>query len=245
VSPSLQAAVLGVVQGLTEFLPVSSSGHLAIVPRLLGWEPMGKAFDVSLHFGTLVALTAYYRDEVFPTRLVVWLGLASLPAGAVGYFLGPLVERHAGGLGLTVALLGLFGALLGLADRCPRSGELQDLRWRQVLGIGLAQALALLPGVSRSGVTITAGLAAGLGRREAAHFAFLLGLPITLAACLHKFATAPVLNAPFLVGAVTSGVTGWLCIRVLMRYLQRGSYLLFATYRVAVSLILMMWTVTR
>jgi undecaprenyl-diphosphatase len=259
----LQAAILGLVQGVTEFLPVSSSGHLEILPRLLGWAPLGKAFDVSLHFGTLLATLGYFRDEVgrvwegfldsLRTRSLAgryqrmaWaIVLANAPAGLVGYFLEKPIDAYCSELGTVVFCLGFFGLLLAVAESIGRpTREIQDLTLRQVAGIGVAQAFALLPGASRSGTAISGGLMVGLTRSEAAHFSLLLGVPLTLAACLLKLCTTPpqaLCRPELVIGALVSSASGWLCIRALMGFLRRHDYLPFAAYRMLVSAALLVW----
>jgi undecaprenyl-diphosphatase len=221
-----QAAVLGVVQGVTEFLPVSSSAHLYVVPRLLGWPYAGVAFDVALHWGTLFALLAAFwsdwralaRDalgERRPAReLARATGLkravATVPGAIAGLFLQDLEETRLRSLPLQAAMLAGFGFLLWWVDRTrPQGRETRDPGWGTCLLMGAAQAIALVPGVSRSGVTITAGRSAGLARVSAARFSFLLATPITLGAGLvelHKLShdLAPL---TLLIGVVSAAVT--------------------------------------
>ena len=199
----IQAAVLGAVQGLTEFLPVSSSAHLYVIPTLLGWPYAGVAFDVALHWGTLLALlAAFWRDWLTLARDAVggaaperataratWLKLAvaSVPAALAGLLLEDLADSTLRALPIQAATLAVFGFLLWWVDRSrPVGRELRDPGWGTCLVMGSAQALALVPGVSRSGVTITAGRASGLAKVSAARFSFLLATPITFGAGLLK-----------------------------------------------------------
>lgn len=253
----VQAAILGVVQGLTEFLPISSSAHLALVPWLLGWRDPGLAFDVALHLGTLIALLWYFRAEwrkliiagwrIVTTRRVadeeqrrvVLLAIATIPGGIAGKLLNDYAESTFRSPILIATMLILMGIVLWAVDRsAPADRALEAMRPRQALAIGLAQVFALLPGVSRSGATITAGRALRFDRRSAAVFSFLMSMPITAAAVVFKLpdamrsgASAPALA----VGVVTAAVSGWLAIAVLLRYVSRHGYGVFAAYRVVLG----------
>ncbi|MBL8983965.1 MAG: undecaprenyl-diphosphatase UppP [Gemmatimonadetes bacterium] len=262
-----QALVLGLVQGLAEFLPISSSAHLALVPWLMRWQDPGLAFDVALHLGTLVALAWYFRREwaaltlaglrVVRRRRVegpdearaMFVVLATVPAGVAGLALGDLAEsalRHP--VSIAVALM-VLGALLWWADRVmPTSRPLSEMTWRQAALVGLAQACALIPGVSRSGSTITAARALGFDRSSAATFSFLLSFPITLAAVLHEAPKALVggVTLPLVVGVVAAAVSSGIAIAVLLRYVSRRSYGVFAVYRWAAGLfVLGLWWTRR
>lgn len=262
-----QALVLGLVQGLAEFLPISSSAHLALVPWLMRWQDPGLAFDVALHLGTLVALAWYFRREwialiVAGLRVVrrrrvegpsearaMFVLLATVPAGLAGLALGDLAEsalRHP--VSIAVALM-VLGALLWWADRAmPTSRALSEMTWREAALVGLAQACALIPGVSRSGSTITAARALGFDRSSAATFSFLLSFPITLAAVLHEAPKALVggVTLPLAVGVVSAAVSSGIAIAVLLRYVSRRSYGVFAVYRWAAGLfILGLWWTRR
>jgi len=250
----VQAAVLGAIQGLTEFLPISSSAHLYVVPTLLGWRYAGLAFDVALHWGTLLALLAAYgnvwlrlaRDAISSERAVrtsawiTWLKLAaaSVPGALAGLALEDLASRVLRGLPLQAAMLVIFGFLLWAVDRFrPPGRELEVPGWGTCMAMGVAQAVALVPGVSRSGITITAGRAAGLSRVAAARFSFLLATPITFGAGLlelrHLGNGPPA--ASLAVGVVSAAVVGFLAIRGLIRYLGRAGFGLFFAYRVALA----------
>lgn len=249
----LQAAVLGVVQGLTEFLPISSSAHLYLIPRLLGWPDAGLAFDVALHWGTLLALLAAFwgdwmalaRDalvggpEARAAARGTWIKLAaaSLPAAVVGLLLKDVVETRLP-LPLQAATLAIFGFLLWAVDRFrPPGREARDPDWGTCLFMGAAQSLALVPGVSRSGITITAGRAAGLSRVSAARFSFLLATPITLGAGLVELRHLPPHLAldTLAIGVVTAAITGFLAIRGLIRWLGRAGFGVFFAYRLALA----------
>jgi undecaprenyl-diphosphatase len=244
----LEAIVLGAVQGLTEFLPISSSGHLILVPWLLGWPDPGKVFDVALHFGTLVALLGYYWRTwvdllLHDHRRLGLILLGSVPGGVVGLAGSTYIEEHFGRPEQIAVALIVFGVLLYLVDRFRRKTRDQDeFGWRDALLIGTAQALALFPGVSRSGITITTALALGYRREDAATFSFLLATPITGGAVL--WAARKLLQSgiasderlPFLAGVLVSGIVGALAIHVLLRYVRSHSYTPFVVYRVIVGL---------
>ncbi len=249
-----QAVVLGVVQGLTELLPVSSSAHLYVLPTLLGWTYEGLAFDVALHGGTLLALVvAFRRDWWTLAREAVaadpavrrdahglWLRLAvaSVPAALAGKLLEGVAETHLRSLGLQAAMLVLFGALLWAADRfLPRGRDADRPGWSEALTMGFAQCLALVPGVSRSGVTMTAGRVAGLSRVASARFSFLLATPITLGALVLKLPDLPPgLPAGTMALAVASAaVSGLVAIKLLLRLLRHTGFGFFFAYRVALA----------
>ncbi|CAN0434635.1 unnamed protein product, partial [Phaeothamnion confervicola] len=228
----IQGTVLGLVQGVSEFLPVSSSGHLILVPFLTGWEHLGKAFDVALHLGTLVAIVAYFQDEVQGMgrvlggsadarhrQLLQWLVAATVPAGIVGLILDSYLDRTFGGPRSVALFLATFGLLLGWADRVGRKNrEMDQLRPRDVAVVGCAQILALVPGVSRCGITLTAGLLCGLTRSEAARFSFLMALPVTLGAFVLKSGQlfggglSPEMRWACFLGMIVAAGSGWLCI---------------------------------
>ena len=268
----LQAAVLGFVQGLTEFLPISSSGHLILVPWLLGWPPHSKAFDAALHLGTVAALLIYFwRDWVELVRAVLaglgnadarkdprwrlaWLlVIGSIPAGLVGVVLESQIEQRLGQPWMVAVLLIVFGLVLLLADRVAnQQRSIDDVRLQDALAVGLAQILALAPGVSRSGITMTAGLFVGLDRPSAARFSFLLSTPITLAAALYSLrhlvgpgAGGGEGGLSLLVGILFSAVFGILAIGFLLRYLQRNSLVTFVWYRLVAGMLVLLLAVFR
>lgn len=262
VSPTmshLQAAVLGAVQGLTEFLPISSSAHLYVVPTLLGWPYAGMAFDVALHWGTLIALLFAFRRDWWDLARGVfaqdrqkraesrttWLKLAvaSVPAGVAGLLLSDQPNGWTRSLPLQAALLFTFGLLLWLVDRfSPSEHDNTIPGWGTVLFVGAAQALALVPGVSRSGVTITAGRAARLTRVAAARFSFLMATPITFAAGLAEMRhLSPETPATILgVGVLSSAVVGTLAIHGLIRWLSSAGLGAFFAYRAALALVIVL-----
>jgi undecaprenyl-diphosphatase len=249
-----QAAVLGVVQGLTEFLPISSSAHLALFPWLFHWQDPGLSFDVALHWGTLLAVAYYFRRDwaslaggvlraasgrrMNPeAELAAKLAVGTVPAGVVGLLFEHQAETVLRSPWVIAAMLAIIGLLLWVFDRRAGEGPADRLPgWGAVLWIGCAQALAIVPGTSRSGITMLAGLSAGLPRPAAARYSFLLSGPIILAAGLHQLRDfahgAPV---PLAVGVVTSAAAGGLAIAFLLRYLARGSFLPFAVYRLLLA----------
>jgi undecaprenyl-diphosphatase len=265
----LQALLLGVVQGLTEFLPISSSGHLILVPWLLDFHYLeqhpkfNKTFDVALHSGTLVAVLVYFRTELVAyargfvrslrvrqidtedERMAWLIAVATVPAAAIGAAAESTIEDKLGQPWQIAILLAVFGILLGLADRLPERREITGLGWRGALAIGFAQAVALAPGTSRSGITITAARALGLTRRAAARFSFLLLAPITLGAVVYEgidLARAGMPSdalGPFIVGILAAGASGFAAIWGMLRYLQTHNYDIFVVYRVLAAVVVL------
>jgi undecaprenyl-diphosphatase len=262
-----QALLLGVVQGLTELLPVSSSGHLILVPWLFDWryleehDAFNQTFDVALHLGTLVAVAAYFRHDVVrlvraffrsvarrriagADERVAWLiAVATVPAAVVGAVGEHFIVDHLGEPWQIAIFLAVFGTVLWAADRLPERRRLDSLTLSTALGVGFAQTLALAPGVSRSGITITAGRLLGLDRDAAARFSFLLLLPITLGAVVFKGVTDVLLadlppgsTGPFVVGTIAAAASGLVAIAALLGYVRRHDYSVFAVYRLAVAL---------
>jgi undecaprenyl-diphosphatase len=280
-----QAIVLGIVQGLTEFLPVSSSAHLIIVPWLLGWESPGLAFDSALHLGTLTAVLVYFWSDLlamalaFPRaiqrpaavlrsrdpadlmpRLALLIAIGTIPGAAIGLLAEDFIDGayHPGGVAPDAVIVAVACALIALAlllllaERVARHVRRMDsLTVRDAVVVGLAQAVALIPGVSRSGATITAGLFRGLTRADAARFSFLLGTPIVAAAgakglldVLSSGLDAGQLGV-FAIGLATSAIAGFAAIWGLLRYLQRASTVVFIIYRVVLGLLLLVLVVVR
>ena len=267
---SLQAVFLGILQGLTEFLPVSSSAHLIVLPWLLGWEPLGITFDVLVHGGTLLALLIYFRKEwrqlarapwksashtlsaKEPGALWITLVLGTFPAGIVGTLLGSAIERNLRTPFTTVLTLSGFGLLLWWADRRgTQTRQLKHVSLQDGLLVGLAQALALVPGVSRSGVCLTAALMLGFSRADAARFSFLLGTPIIGLATvsgLYEVWQLPdqeaLLLAPYVLGVIFSFTSGFVCIKFFLQFLQTRTCLSFVVYRLLLALfifVLLVW----
>jgi undecaprenyl-diphosphatase len=254
----LQAIVLAIVQGLSEFLPISSSGHLILVPHFFGWADQGLAFDVAVHIGTLLAVLIYFRKQL-GVMLHAWLAsvfrgkqtrdsrlawqilLATVPVGLTGLIFADFIEAHLRDPLFVAGTLTVFGILMLLADRWSAGDKDEyDLSWPQAMAIGCAQALALMPGTSRSGVTMTAGRAIGLSRSAAARFAFLLAVPGIGAAGAYegmKLLTSPepVEWMPMLVGLIFAALSGIACIHFLIRFIERIGLLPFALYRIFIA----------
>jgi undecaprenyl-diphosphatase len=264
---ALQAIVLAVVQGLTEFLPISSSAHLILVPHFLGWPDQGQVFDLATHIGSLVAVLIYFRADLLQllratprvfTRqalqpgseasLLIGLGIGTVPAAIAGLLLAGFVAGAARDPRLVAWTTLIFGVLLGLADWLGRGarGE-REVSWPQALLIGVFQALALLPGTSRSGATITAGRLTGLSRLGAARFSFLLSVPVGLLVTVKEVldlaqGRGEAIGAlPLALGFVVSAATSLAVIAWLLRFLQRRSLLVFVVYRVVLGLLLLWW----
>lgn len=251
--PLVHAIVLGIVQGLTEFIPVSSSGHLLLVPWLLGWTELDRnpdlkvTFDLALHLGTFVGATAVLmpdlRGLLRDRRRAAMLGIATVPAATIGFVLDAVIGERVTAEWLIGLMLVVFGLVLYAADRAGVRRRAADLAPRDALLLGTAQALALFPGVSRSGATISAGRALGLDRDSAARFSFLMSLPITAGAALYKGIDVMVLGnglppgfaAPFAAGVAASAATGFIAVAGLLRLLRTVSFTPFVAYRVIVG----------
>jgi undecaprenyl-diphosphatase len=257
----LQAIALGIIQGLSEFLPISSSAHLALAPWLFGWEDPGLAFDVALHFGTLLAVLWYFRMEwvtlvkaafgIITTgrietpekRRVIYLIIATIPGAIGGYLLQSRAESAFRSPQIIAIALIVMGIVLWLVDKLVDQRRiLGEMRWVDSLLIGLSQVIALIPGVSRSGSTITTARGLRFDRESAAEFSFLMSMPIIAAAvvlegpkALHEGG----LTNELMSGVVASAISGWLAISILMRYVSRHSYGIFAFYRVALGLVVL------
>lgn len=247
-----QAAVLGTLQGLAEFLPISSSAHLSLAPWAFGWHEPGLAFDVALHVGTLVALISYFwaewmalargalsvastRKAVTPSeKRAVFIVIATIPAAIFGLLLEKQAETVFRAPALTATALIVMGALLWWADHtAPIEKPLNEMTWKQALLIGCAQVFALIPGVSRSGSTITAARALKFDRQSAAVFSFLMSMPIIAAAAVLKVPKllSAGIDTTIVVGVTAAAVSSWLAISVLLRFIQRNGFAVFSIYR--------------
>ncbi len=266
-----QALALGIVQGLTELLPISSSGHLILVPWLARWEYLerhdefNQTFDVALHLGTLVAVAVYFRRDVAllvtaglrslrrrraedPSERVAWyIVVATIPAAITGALGDEFIVERLGEPWQIAILLAVFAVVLWVADRSRAERRIGDLTLRDAVTIGLAQALALAPGVSRSGVTISAGRFLRLDRDSAARFSFLLLLPATLGAVAWKGITDVLLadlppgsTGPFVVGTIAAAVSGLFAIWALLGYVRRRTYTVFVVYRLIVAAVVVL-----
>ncbi len=257
-----QIVVLALIQGVTEFLPVSSSAHLILPAYLSDWPDQGLSFDVAVHAGTLSAVLIYFRDDLkkfMEAAVEYWtdrrfnehanllskLILATAPIVTVGYFLQPIIEHEFRSLTvIALATIG-FGLLLGVADRCSQNrSELTSLRYVDALFIGAMQVLALIPGTSRSGITITAALLLGLNRVHAARFSFLLSIPAISAASILTTREASTTifdtNWPdFALGMGISGVTAYFCIKIFLQLINRIGLMPFVIYRILLGTFLL------
>jgi len=263
--PLYQVVVLAAIQALTEFLPISSSAHLWFMPWALGWKDPGLIFDIALHAGTVVAIIIYFfRDwvqiigqglglqigtdeQLRQNRALLWLlAAASIPIGILGYLFNKQAETTWRNPYLIGAMLIGIGVLMWIADRRASGGgkSMDKVDWGDGLWIGVAQVLAIIPGTSRSGVTITAGLFRGLNRETAARFSFLLSTPAILAAAakgaweIHKEGGIPPdMKLPFALGIVLSAILGAIVIAFFLRYMRRGSLMPFVYYRIIFGII--------
>jgi undecaprenyl-diphosphatase len=266
-----QAFVLGVTQGASELLPISSSGHLILVPWIADWHYLeqnpgfNKTFDVSLHLGTLVAVVVYFWADVVRYTIawfrsvgaravrdaderVSWaIAIATVPAAIVGALGENTIDRHLGDPWQIAFFLAFFAVLLWIADRRPQRDRLTTMRLPTAVAIGVSQVLALMPGVSRSGITITAGRFAGLDRDSAARFSFLLLIPVVLGAVVWKGLNDVVLEplpegsaGPFLVGTIASAAVGLIAIDLLLGYVRRHSYAPFVIYRLVLAALIVL-----
>lgn len=248
-----EAVVLAVIQGFTEFLPISSSGHLILVPALLGWADQGLAFDIAVHFGTLLAVIAYFRKDLLEmiasmgtvlsgkpspqARLALQIVAASVPLGLAGLLFADLIEAHLRSPLVIASTTLIFGVTLWLSDRFgQRIREAHTMTWLMALLIGVAQALALVPGTSRSGITMTAALALGLTREAAGRFAFLLAIPAIVMAAgwqsLQLFGSAePLPWDTLIVGTLAAGIVAFATIALFMQLIGRIGMAWFAIYR--------------
>jgi undecaprenyl-diphosphatase len=265
IMPLYQAIILAIVQGLTEFLPVSSTAHLTVIPKLLGWTDQGLGFDIALHVGTLAAVVVFFfkdwvaiicnafriktpfgrEDETNP-NLLWYLVLGSIPVGVAGLFLKKYAEGPWRNLYVIGAMLIIIGIVMGIADRVGQERKtMSTMAYLDGWWIGFAQALAVVPGTSRSGITISAGRFRSLTREAAARFSFLLSTPAIAAAALKDFqelhragGIPPEMRLPYLVGIVVSAVTGMLVIGFFLRYLREHTFRFFVWYRIVFGIIL-------
>ena len=252
----LEAVVWGLVQGITEFLPVSSSGHLRIIPDLFGLEPPDLSTSAILHLGTLAAVVAYYRRDVawmvaglrrdpVARRMAAMVVVATVPAGIVGLLFSSAIERFqesASGVGVALVATGVVLFLTRFVSR--RAGRAEDLTAGDAVVIGLSQALALLPGISRSGMVITAGILRGLSPEESGRFGFIIAIPAILGAGLREFinlGSASTLSIELVIATLVAGVCGYWAIKLLIDRLARGSLVPFAVYCVGIGLVTLVW----
>lgn len=259
----LQIVVLALIQGVSEFLPISSSAHLVLVPELLGWSDQGLAFDVAVHFGTLFAILFYFKDRIFgylrdffasikfkkpvgDSTLVWSVGFATIPAGIFGLLLGDLIEKYARSSIIIALTTIIFGLILLIADRKNGLKDESYITIKIAVIIGFAQALALVPGVSRSGVTMSAALLLGFSRLASANFSFLLSIPVILLAGglealkLTKL-EAHIAWSDIFVGVIVSGISAYACVKLFVGAISKMSMLPFVVYRLALGVFLLLW----
>lgn len=251
----LQALILGIVQGLTELLPISSSAHLNLIPWIFHWE-MPDSFDVALHFGTLLAIAIFFfkdwigliiggwnrvvhKEKTTEGNMFWYIVLATIPGGIIGFLLDHFLENTLKAPWIIAIALIVMGIILYIADKkAPSKTEYKDMNLKQTFLIGLSQALAFIPGVSRSGVTMTTARIMGIKREAAAKYSFMLSAPIVLGATLFKLKDF-VLDLPFVVGVLSSFIVGILVIKFLLQYLQKGSFKIFAFYRILLGIVVL------
>jgi len=262
-----QIIILAVTQGLTEFLPISSSAHLILLPHLTGWEDQGVAFDVAVHVGSLIAVLMYFRADLKPlleswiqsiktrqltpeSRLVWGVGIGTIPAGLLGLAIAGLdFDEYLRSPLVIASTTIVFGLLLGWADMIgKRERDEYSLTWKDILLIGLAQALALIPGTSRSGITITAALLLGINRKAAARFSFLLAIPIIILAGAAESLSLMGQNTPvdwtaLSLAVAFSAISAYLCIHAFISLLDRIGMLPFVVYRLGLGILLLIWVV--
>ncbi len=255
---TLQIIVLAIVQGLTEFLPISSSGHLVLVPAFAGWDDQGLMFDVAVHLGSLAAVCVFFRADLAglfrgafkvaqgrrdetDARMALAIALGTVPAAVAGLLFADWIEANLRDPAVVVVTLSFFGILMAVADRLGgRERNVTDVGLRDALIIGLAQAVALIPGTSRSGITITAGRALGFARRDAARFSFLLSAPVILLAGGYKMlslvlAGVAIAWTELALGILVSGIVAYLSIEFFMRFVTTIGLLPFALYRLGLA----------
>lgn len=273
-----QSIIIGGIQGISEFLPISSSGHLVLIPYIFKWDYQGLNFDIALHFGTAIAIVTYFwkdwisiiasaiipsrklneyseikpnsnpiqqsnnpTTQQYPPNLLWQILVASIPAAILGLFLNNYVEKYFHSPLLIAFNLAFFGILLWIVDKSTKSSKtISIIGYKQSFLIGCAQAISLFPGVSRSGITMTAARGIGLDRKNAARFSFLLATPAMIGAFLMsaKDITGQDLNLVFLLGVFASTIFGFFAIKYLLKYLEKGNFSVFALYRIILALII-------
>ena len=248
-----QAVVLGIVQGLTELLPISSSGHLSLLPWVFGWN-ITESFDVALHFGTLLAIGLFFfkdwlglikggfnklikKEDSTEGRMFWYIVAATIPGGIIGFLLEHFAEDALNKPLIIAIALMVMGIILYIVDKkAPSKVQYENMTFKQTFLIGITQALAFIPGVSRSGVTITTARAMGITRESAAKYSFMLSAPIVLGATIFKFKDF-IFSIPWVIGVLVSFLVGLVVIKFLLEYLRKGSFKAFAIYRVIVGIL--------
>jgi len=255
----LQAIILGIVQGLTEFLPISSSAHLNLIPTIFNWN-ISESFDVALHFGTLLAIGIFFfkdwielikggykkvvkKEDSQEGKLFWYIVAATIPGGIIGFLLDHFAEDLlTKPLIIAIALI-VMGIILYIVDKkMPTKTEYEQINFKQAFLIGISQALAFIPGVSRSGVTMTTARAMKVSREAAAKYSFMLSAPMVLAATAYKFLEFE-FSLAFVIGVLISFIVGIFVIKFLLEYLKKGSFKIFAIYRVIVGIAVIVWLI--
>ena len=253
----LHAIILGIVQGLTELLPISSSAHLTIIPWAFNWSDIPDSFDVALHFGTLFAIGIFFfkdwinlfkggykkfikKEDNLEGKMLLYIIIATLPGGIVGFILEKYAQAALSKPIIIAIALIVMGIVLYVIDKYSKSKtEYKDINLKQGLLIGTSQALAFIPGVSRSGITMTIARALGIKRESAARFSFMLSAPIVLGACVFTFPKFE-FSVNAIMGILMSFIVGIVVIKFLLEYLKRGSFKIFAIYRVIIGVIILL-----
>lgn len=249
----IQSIILGIVQGLTELLPISSSAHLTLIPWIFNWKGLSDSFDVALHFGTLLAIGLFFfkdwlelikggyklaikKEKTIEGKMFWYLVLATLPGGIIGFLLDHFLEDALKAPLIIATALIVMGIILYIVDKkCESKIKYRKMGLKETFLIGLSQALAFIPGVSRSGITMTAGRLLKVDRESVAKYSFMLSTPIVLAATIFKFSSFT-LSLEFFIGVLTSFFVGMVVIKFLLQYLKKGSFKVFAIYRVIAGL---------
>ncbi len=258
-----QAIVFGLVQGLGEFLPISSSAHLVLLPWLFGWTDPGLTFDIALHIGTLISVIIYFWKDWLQLfikgftdtkstdgRMFWYLVAATIPGAIIGYLLENAAESTFRSPILIAVMLIIMGIILYWADqKSPKKTEMNDISFKTAMIIGISQAMAIIPGVSRSGVTMTAGLLTGLTREGSARFSFLLSTPIIFGAAAIKLpeiiSNPSMITTDFLIGMAVSFISGLASIGFLLRYIQTKNFLPFSIYRFILGALVIIIAIAR
>ena len=253
----IQSLILGIVQGLTELLPISSSAHLNLIPWIFNWNNLSDSFDVALHFGTLLAIGLFFfedwlelikggynlvvkKEKSTEGKMFWYMVLATIPGGAIGFLLDHFLEDKLKQPLIIATVLIVMGIILYVADKkCKSKIKYEQMGVKETFLIGLSQALAFIPGVSRSGITMTVARLLKVDRESAARYSFTLSAPIVLAATIFKFSSFT-LNLEFFIGVMASFIVGAIVIKFLMEYLKKGNFKMFAIYRILAGLVVFM-----
>ncbi len=249
----IQSLILGIVQGLTELLPISSSAHLNLIPWIFNWNDLSDSFDVALHFGTLLAILLFFfkdwqnliksgyncvvkKEKNNEGKMFWYIVLATIPGGAIGFLLDHFLEDKLKQPYIIAVALIIMGIILYLADkRCKSKIKYEQMGIKETFIIGISQALAFIPGVSRSGITMTTARILKVDRESATKYSFMLSAPIVLAATIFKFGSFT-FNIEFFIGVITSFIFGLIGIKFLMEYLKKENFKIFAIYRIVAGL---------